>query len=680
MKNWILVAASALVLAACQGETGPAGADGATGQPGLGYVPLEPAGVVGLVKDTAGEPVAGATVYLVPNTDIPTAAIDLSSITTARASTVDEPLEDTIAANGAGYASAVTDANGIYRIASVPSGRHYVTVIPAAADDAHLPGGSLCRASLQDSALVGKQVDIKVSTKPSSSAEFVGPSVCLQCHGVVHEMQTLHMNGIRVVGETGPLQNDSRFPSAEWNAPLAKFEADTVLYFYAYDAAKKDWKVSETDPGAGVSFTARLFLDVDGKYKVTLADVKGNSPAPVTYVVELSYGGGLYKQRWLTKLANGSRYVLPLQFNTQGQPTSAEATTPSGRWTWVQYNAGNWYVEDTTTPANSHLKEPAPEKSFDNACAGCHFTGYTLNGNLASAVPDERGEYDYDGDGLAENMNISCETCHGPGSEHWYRAGNGRSIVSPSLLTPEREVNLCAQCHTRAIGNGGLQAGTPAAYTTEAPLDSNNRMMVAGTSRADFLAHNVSKIDDGLWTVAAGGDDLHSVKHHQQASDFIKSKKYRNPYDLLTCATCHDVHGNSGLPHQLQQPLDASGASYSDAGTAGLCLSCHEPYLNGYPAPAGLTVGQRMQDHWAGQGIADAAMGDIQCVDCHMPKTAKSGSGLKQGSIAGTQYWSGDISSHVFDVPLRADITNKSSGMMPIAYTNACGVCHTAAP
>lgn len=73
-------------------------------------------------------------------------------------------------------------------------------------------------------------------------------------------------------------------------------------------------------------------------------------------------------------------------------------------------------------------------------------------------------------------------------------------------------------------------------------------------------------------------------------------------------------------------------------------------------------------------------MGDIRCVDCHMPKTAKSGSGLQQATIAGATYYSGDISSHVFDMPRRASIANKSPGMMPIAYTNKCGLCHTAAP
>jgi hypothetical protein len=73
-------------------------------------------------------------------------------------------------------------------------------------------------------------------------------------------------------------------------------------------------------------------------------------------------------------------------------------------------------------------------------------------------------------------------------------------------------------------------------------------------------------------------------------------------------------------------------------------------------------------------------MGNIKCIDCHMPKTAKSGSGTAGITAAGTTYYLGDISSHVFDVPRRTDIATKAGDMMAIPYTNACGSCHEDAP
>lgn len=708
MKRLITIVAAAALLAACQGDTGDAGpagpggpggpqgdtgapgSQGPTGEPGAGYLPPEPAGVVGFVRDTAREPVAGATVYLVPSDGIPTSPIQLTDLAAARVATNDEPLEDAIAAAGDTFPSALTDANGVYRIAAVPTGRYFITVVPASSDGAHLPGGSLCRSSLQSAAIVGKQLDVKVSTRPSASAEFVGPTVCVNCHGLVHQRQTLHQNGIRPMGFVGG-DRLARFEG--WWATLAKFNAagGTTLYYFDYDAAKKDWKVSETAPtDAGrISFTAKLWTDLDGKYWVTLTNVKGaQQPVQQDYLVDLAYGGGLHKQRFITKIGD-SRFVLPIQYNDQG--LGDEAANPFVRWTWQQYNAGNWYVEDAASPASSHFKDALlAEKSFDNACAGCHFTGYKLDAtrNVAAAVSDEAGEFDLDGDGVNEELNVSCESCHGPGSEHWARAGVGRSIVTPSLLTPEREVNVCAQCHTRFIGNGGVKNAS-GGFTTEAPIGADGMIPRAGTSRAEMLTRNLSKFDDGYWTPAGGGDGIHSVKHHQQATDFIRSKKYRNPYELIACTNCHDIHGNSGLDHQISAPLDRSGApvagSYAGVdGAKGLCLGCHEAYL--VPgAPADLTVGQRMQQHWAAQGVLNFPMGDIGCVDCHMPKTAKSGSGTREATIEGTTYYWGDISSHVFDVPTKAELAAVvpvgTAVSMPIPYTQQkCQPCHARKP
>lgn len=623
-----------------------------------GYVRLAPAGVVGFVTDTADEAVVGATVYVVPVADIPTTALALTDIATERASTVDEPLEDTIAARGATYANGITDENGLYRITTVAAGSYFLVVIPAATDAEHLPGGSECRVALASTALVNHQVDIEVSTTPSPTAEYVGPSVCLNCHGYVHETQTAHMLGIRAIGSTGRLQDSRRFP--DWNRALTtKFTAaGTTLYFYAYNSSTTapDWRVSETNPGTTVSFTARLY-SAAGRYYVALTDVKGTTP-PVTYEVDMSYGGGVYKQRFLTNIG-GSRYVLPIQYNFEGQ---TDETQPYSRWVWGQYNAQNWY--DEAVPG---LRTPARTKSFDNNCAGCHFTGFSLTGDAttgwrAHAIPDASGDMDFDGDGRLEAMNISCESCHGPGSEHWEDAGRGYAIVSPRLLTPEREVTICSQCHTRANGIGG--------GATEAPLNAAGLMPRAGISRHEFLTSFVSRMDDGRWD-ATTGDGRHSKKHHQQASDFLMTSMYRNQTNLMTCTSCHDPHGNTGLTHQIRDNLDNSNPTVGP----GLCMGCHEATF-----PAGATFAARIQAHFASNGIRDIDMGDIGCTDCHMPKTAKSGSGRRQATIAGTTYYSGDISSHLFDVPRRTSIMTRSGSMMAIPYTNACGTCHTAAP
>ena len=635
------------------GEPGPAGEAGPPGPPRQGDLALEPAGIVGVVKDTADKPVVGATVYLVPSADIPTALLEPKDIAVEKTSAIDEPLEDPIAAKGASYPQAVTDPDGVYRVATVPPGSYFVTVVPAKTDDAHLPGGSMCRTASASAALVGKQWNIDLSTKPSAKAEYVGTSVCLSCHGMNHQKQTLHALGLKVMGQTGGLQDYSRFP--EWTKPIdTKFSASgTMLFVYAYNgnATSPDWKVSETNPGTGVSFTMKLYSSA-GKYYVDLTNVAGTA-ATKTYEARISYGGGLYKQRYMTKIG-ASWYIIPLQYNFEG--LTAEATAPYSRWVWQHYNAQNWYDE-----AGKALKEPTKTKSFDNNCAGCHMTGFKLTGDATSGwtahgVPDDKGEMDFDGDGKLEQLNMGCETCHGPGSEHWEWAGQGRAIVSPYLLTPEREVAICTQCHSRPLGVGG--------GATETPMNASGRMPVAGISRADFLANHVSKFDDGMWDTVKG-DGKHSKKHHQQVTDFLRSGKYRNDTHLITCSSCHDSHGKTQQKHQLR------GAEDNTATGEGFCMSCH-----GATFPAGATFTDRMRAHYKLYGVPDVAKPNTTCVQCHMPKTAKSGAGRVGLTAGGTTYYHGDISSHVFDVPKKAAIATKASDMMPIPYTDACAICH----
>ncbi|MDQ3274539.1 MAG: hypothetical protein M3Q39_05780 [Actinomycetota bacterium] len=152
--------------------------------------------------------------------------------------------------------------------------------------------------------------------------------------------------------------------------------------------------------------------------------------------------------------------------------------------------------------------------------------------------------------------------------------------------------------------------------------------------------------------------DMHSKSHHQQYSDFIRSAMYKNDSVLMTCSTCHDPHQRTANTRQLRaDPLD----------NAASCGACHAAETNELAVHIAVKLG------------APAAIkaGGAACVDCHMPKVAKTGAGQPGMLLAGTQYWMNDITSHLFKVPDRALATSQS---MPVPYTSACGTCHTAAP
>lgn len=628
-----------------------------------------------VVSDTAHAAIIGATVYAIPSSDV--AAMATQPITlsltdgkyTADAQKVDEPLEDLINGNytpaGSGvatYKSGVTDSSGKAVIPGLPAGatdKYFIYVKPASTDTGHLPGGSLTREALAGSALVGKETAVKVSTTPTVAATYIGSSLCLACHkDYATEKQTLHKLGIMVPKSPSGLQDITKFssttdPDQDFYAGLKKFEgAGTTLYYYGYSGGTSgSFKVKTTDPriadpAAVVSFTLALSKSAAGVYQVTFANlINPADPLAITRPVSLTYGGGLHKQRYLT-LIGKSNYVIPTQFNPQG----SDASTESGRYQFVEYDpiSKKWWNPTTNMFIDPNTDATGKYKSFDSFCAGCHYTGYSLTKNsddtyTATAASDYKGER-HPLSGTTQELNIGCESCHGAGSEHMAAGGQGKFIITPKNLTPEREIMICAVCHTRT------NAKDMDGHKFENPLDKSNKMPLPGISRPNFLANNVSSYD----TSAFWADGKHVKKHHSQATDLIQTAKYRNGTKLVTCSGCHDVHAPGTDRHQL------SGTSDNK-----LCISCHTT-TNDIAAHMTVKTGSNM-----GTGTL--------CVDCHVQKTAKSGSGSPTTTFigqSGTKYFQNDISSHRFDVPLKTAVS--ATNAMPIAYTNQCGACHNA--
>ncbi|MGK5092082.1 cytochrome c3 family protein [Deltaproteobacteria bacterium TL4] len=645
---------------------GVAGTNGANGKDAVA-ISKSPKFVV---RDTAtisvgGTPLEGATVYAIPAADV----INLGKVAlassdgnyTADALAADEPLEDLVNTKGSTYMSAVTDVNGKVEITALAgkTEKYFIYVKPAD-ETKHLPGGSICRESVTGDTLTNQETAITISTTPSTAATFVGSSKCIACHDTYStETSTMHKLGIRIPGVDSGLQDlaSFRYKDEYDKAFTTKFTAGditsggTTIYYSDYDSARKfdKFKTSETEPTSGTLWgTLRLYKDsTSGKYmmqvtnKINASDTK----SPLNLEVVMNYGGGLYKQRYLTKLdGKKSMYILPVQFNVNGDDTSSDRV----RKVWRDYHLDWWITVNDAKDSMTLKTAPAASKSFDAQCASCHYNGYSLTESdgeyVATGVLDNEGEV-HPVTGIKQEMNIGCETCHGPGSEHISAGGKGEFIVSPSNLTPERAVTLCVQCHTRPQGNPGISA-----IKGDSPLNQNNQMMRAGISRAAFLAGNTSRHDAA--TSDYWGDGTHSKSHHQQATDFLKSVKYRNGDKLLTCASCHDPHAAGTDRHQLSGTSDGS-----------LCQTCHAEKAEVMNHSLSLFMGN-----------------NVTCVDCHNTKTANSGAGLNATSSfvgdSGTKYFRGDITSHLFDVPRKA--TASSTNTMPVPYISGCaGACHS---
>ena len=334
------------------------------------------------------------------------------------------------------------------------------------------------------------------------------------------------------------------------------------------------------------------------------------------------------------------------RYNTEGKDAWADRT----RKPWRDYH-GDWLFNE----ASGKLVDPPKTKSFEIQCASCHYTGYTLTptvggGFVAGAANDPGGEADIDGDGVPNELNVGCETCHGAGSAHAKAKNKLKAslIVSPGKLAAERATVICTQCHSRPQGM----------MNNDQPLNKDNRMLTPGISRNEYLVNHTTREDAAQADFWADG--VHSKSHHQQGTDLVRSRHYANELQTLTCSSCHDVHGDSGLKHQLKKPVRD--------GKDTLCASCHKVDLKKHTTK---TVGEAHTDK-------------IACVDCHMPKTMQTGAGLGKGIAAadGKHYWMNDITSHLFEVPRTGNDAVKGvdpGKAMPIPYTNSCGAkCHKA--
>ncbi len=176
----------------------------------------------------------------------------------------------------------------------------------------------------------------------------------------------------------------------------------------------------------------------------------------------------------------------------------------------VTGDAVQWNL-DTQEWVAYHSSDSAGTKPYD--CGRCHTTGYNPDTSLhQDGLPGMIGTWAEDG--------ITCEACHGPGSQH---------ILSPTenVLTIDRSSALCGECHYRS---------------------ADHRILVSG----GLIRHH-EQYDEML---SAGHANLLCVQCH----DPHKSAKYDAANAII--ADCEDCHASVTVTH---------------AGPSN-CVYCHMPF------------------------------------------------------------------------------------------------------
>jgi len=181
----------------------------------------------------------------------------------------------------------------------------------------------------------------------------------------------------------------------------------------------------------------------------------------------------------------------------------------------TQYNFPN---EVLGTEENWVAYHAGEQKPYD--CGPCHTTGYKPEGNQ-DGLPGMIGTW--------EETGITCEECHGPGSNH---------IEDPYgvALKVDRSAEACGDCHNRG---------------DKTVIDSS------------------------------GG----FIKHHEQFEELIQTK-----HNSLTCVSCHDPH--EGVIQSREEGTDTTrvecaSCHYEEAENQKSdvmkkfidCIDCHMPRI-----------------------------------------------------------------------------------------------------
>jgi predicted CXXCH cytochrome family protein len=225
---------------------------------------------------------------------------------------------------------------------------------------------------------------------------------------------------------------------------------------------------------------------------------------------------------------------------------------------------GEWFdlYPDQVIPPDDWLHWTRAAQTWNAMCAECHSTNLRKNFDAGSKTYDTTWS----------EIDVSCEACHGPGSDHveWAviqpmarpEIDNYGLVVRSGGISSQEQVELCAPCHVRRTELGDWD------HSTSALLDS----------------HLPTLLDEGLYH--ADGQILDEV---YVWGSFTQSKMYAND---VRCSDCHDAHS-------LKLKFEGND----------LCLQCHR-------ADAYDTAEHHFHKKIHEGKPSDGAL----CVKCHMPE------------------------------------------------------------
>lgn len=390
--------------------------------------------------------------------------------------------------------------------------------------------------------------------------EYIGRASCVECHEEEHKA---YVNSHHDLAMAEPTEENVL---GDFNNAIYVYYGDTSWFY------KKDDRFFVKTIGED-----NLYHDYEIKYTF------GWTPL----------------QQYLVEFPGGRYQMLPLCWDSNPEEMGGQ------RWFHI-------YPDEKIEPGDE-LHWTGMNQNWNYMCAECHSTNLQKNYDLATNTYNTTWD----------EIDVSCEACHGPGSAHveWGRLEEkGREPSDPRMglayLSKEEEVswifdtlkgnayrskprtdhtqiNMCARCHSRRFVIWD---------------DYEYGKSILQTHRPDILFEYLYYHDG-------------QIKEEDYVyGSFLQSTMYQ---EGVTCTDCHDAHS--------YQPLAEGNL---------VCAKCHMPTK--YDTP---------EHHFHKMDSTGAS-----CLDCHMPTT--------------TYMVVDPRRDHSIRIP-RPDISLK------INSPNACNQCHT---
>jgi tetratricopeptide (TPR) repeat protein len=361
---------------------------------------------------------------------------------------------------------------------------------------------------------------------PTQNATYVGAERCASCH-----------------------EEETKLWRTSHHAQAMQVASDSTVLGNFNDAHFTKEGVTST------------FFKKDAKFHV---NTEGSDGKPQDFDLPYTFGVAPLQQ-YLVPFPNGRMQAFVVAWDSRQKEQGGQ------RWF-------DLYPDQRLKPSDP-LHWTGRNQTWNYMCADCHSTNLGKNYDLAK-------------DSYAttwSEIDVSCESCHGPASNHvaWaqthkkgsYKSSTGAMGLVVDLQPSEgswsasdpdtgtmhwkgqarshNQINTCAPCHSRRHAiTSDAQPGQP------------------------YLDNYVpSLLEEGVYYA-----DGQILEEDYEWGSFLQSKMYRNG---VTCSDCHNPHSAKlptvsldsvcGKCHSLAK-FGAQQHHHHKAGSAGaLCVSCHMP-------------------------------------------------------------------------------------------------------